>query len=132
MGIVGWTLELFVNISVTTAIASRLWYMGAKVAHARSGSGSAPSSGTRAALFKFNTYASSVFTLVESGAILIAVTITMLTLYLTGNAAALMCTDIATQIAVSISFPTLPRCPCSTRRELTAPPPRAHRRSSRT
>ena len=80
----------------------------------------------------FGSYAAPIFTMIESGAILIAVTITMLTLYLTGNAAALMCTDIATQIAVSISFPTLPRHPCSTRRELTTPPPRAHRRSSRT
>lgn len=94
LGSLGWPLELVVNICVTSAIASRLWYMGHKIAKASS-------TGTITIASKRNAYAAPIFTIVESGAILIAVTITMLVLYKTGNPAALMVTDIATQIAVS-------------------------------
>ena len=97
MGLVGWSLELCVNICVTIAIAGRLWYMGMRLSRATS---TGASEVTRS-----NTYASSILTLIESGAILIAVTVTILILYKTGNAAALVCTDIATQL--SVSFPKL-------------------------
>ncbi|KAI1782454.1 hypothetical protein LXA43DRAFT_1104048 [Ganoderma leucocontextum] len=94
--VVGWALELAVNILVTFAIASRLWYMGRKVSHlSSSGSGRT---------FGSNTYATTIFTLIESGAILIAVTIPMLTLFHVGNPVALVFVDIATQIAALVPY----------------------------
>ncbi len=92
LGSLGWPLELVVNVCVTGAIASRLWYMGRAVSRAGTGS---------TGISKTNAYTGPILTIIESGAILIALTFTMLVLYKTGNPAALMCTDIATQIAVS-------------------------------
>ncbi|TBU55417.1 hypothetical protein BD310DRAFT_933805 [Dichomitus squalens] len=85
---ISWPVELVTNVSITAAIASRLWYTGFKISKATS----QPS--------RLNTYIRHIFVLVESGALLVGTTIAMLTLYNLENPAALSIMDIATQIAV--------------------------------
>lgn len=90
-GPVGWSLDLAVNISVTAAIAGRLLYMDRQTQ----------------GLGKRSRYTSSVFTIVESGAIFAAVTIAMLVLYVRGSVLALNGIDISTQLAVrTLPLPT--------------------------
>ncbi|KAI0052060.1 hypothetical protein FA95DRAFT_1511283 [Auriscalpium vulgare] len=88
IGPVGWALDLAVNISVTAAIAGRLWWMGRKVQSISSrGQGG-------------NRYMASMLTIVESGALFAAVTFVMLILYLKHSAVTLTGIDISTQLAV--------------------------------
>ncbi|PIL25977.1 hypothetical protein GSI_11731 [Ganoderma sinense ZZ0214-1] len=96
LGSLGWPLELVVNARVTGAIASRLWYMGRVVSRA-AGTGST-------GISKNNAYTGPILTIIESWAILIALTFVMLVLYKAGNPAALMCTDIATQISALVPY----------------------------
>jgi len=90
LGPVGWSLELVVNVSVTAAIAFRLWYMGLKVS-------TMSSSGGRSYQ---NAYLAPIFTIVESGALFAAATVVLLALYVSGNPVTLTGIDIATQLAV--------------------------------
>ncbi|PIL25979.1 hypothetical protein GSI_11733 [Ganoderma sinense ZZ0214-1] len=89
LGSLGWPLG---------AIASRMWFMGRTLSRVEAGSLGG------AGRTRSNAYVAPIFTIVESGAILVAVTVTMLALYKTGNPAALMCTDIATQIAALVPY----------------------------
>lgn len=89
------------NVCVAGAIILRLWYTRHEVSRALSGTES------RLGLSKDSSLAylgPTIFIMVESGAIIVAVSITMLALYKTGNPAVLMCLDIATQIAVSVHW----------------------------
>ncbi|KAI0041521.1 hypothetical protein FA95DRAFT_1565321 [Auriscalpium vulgare] len=89
IGPVGWSLDLAVNVTVTAAIAGRLLWMGSKVASISS-RGMGPQ----------NRYLTSVFTIVESGALFAAVTLVMLVLYLVHSPVALTGIDISVQLAV--------------------------------
>ncbi|EMD35349.1 hypothetical protein CERSUDRAFT_116146 [Gelatoporia subvermispora B] len=92
LAIAGWSLDLTVNVSVTVAIAARLWYMGKTLSRV-STTGSVQ-------LQIQNTYATPIFTIIESGAIFAGATLCLLVLYLTQGAIALAGLDIATQLAV--------------------------------
>ncbi|KAM5537413.1 hypothetical protein V8D89_008932 [Ganoderma adspersum] len=101
LGFLSWLLEVVVNVGVAGAIILRLWYTGYAVSRTLSGTES------RLGLSKDNSLrylGSMIFIIVESGAIIVAVSITMLALYKTGHPAALMCLDIATQIAALVPY----------------------------
>lgn len=85
---INWPVELVINISVTAAIASRLWSTGSRVTRVMSQPSAA------------NTYIRHILLLVESGALLVGTTISLIILYNTHSPAALAILDIATQIAV--------------------------------
>lgn len=85
---INWPVELVINISVTAAIASRLWSTGSRVIRVMSQPSAA------------NTYIRHILLLVESGALLVGTTISLIILYNTHSPAALAILDIATQIAV--------------------------------
>ena len=89
---VGWPVELVINISITAAISSRLWTTGSRISQAMS----QPS--------RTNKYIRHIFLLVESGALLIGITIVFFILYNLSDPAALAVLDIATQIAVRPFF----------------------------
>ncbi|KAI1793350.1 hypothetical protein LXA43DRAFT_1092892 [Ganoderma leucocontextum] len=89
---VGWPVELVINISVTAAIASRLWSTGSRITQAMA----QPS--------RTNKYIRHIFLLVESGALLIGITIVVFILYNLDDPAALAVLDIATQIAALVTY----------------------------
>jgi len=89
LGVAGWSLDLAVNISVTAAIAGRLWFMGMKV--------SSISSSRQG----YNPYLTSILTIVESGALFAVVTMVLLVLYEVGSPLALTVIDVATQLATT-------------------------------
>ncbi|EMD33936.1 hypothetical protein CERSUDRAFT_97861 [Gelatoporia subvermispora B] len=91
LGLISWSLDITVNVTVTTAIAGRLWYMGKKLSIASS-------SGTHIQ----STYGTAMITMIESGALYAAVTIVLLGLYVSKNPAALVAIDDATQLAVLV------------------------------
>ncbi|KAF9817423.1 hypothetical protein IEO21_03477 [Rhodonia placenta] len=86
----GWAADLVINISVTTLIASRLWYMGMRVRSVQSRTGQSRIE---------NQYLPAIFTIIESGALFAAVTIFMLSIYVSGNPFNLAAVDISTQLA---------------------------------
>jgi len=90
LGLSGFALNLIVNISVTTMIAGRLWYMGSRVATAISQTGRST---------RQNVYLPPMFTIVECGALFTASTVLMLALYLTNNIFTLSALNLATQLA---------------------------------
>ncbi|PIL22439.1 hypothetical protein GSI_15127 [Ganoderma sinense ZZ0214-1] len=89
---VGWPVELVINISVTAAIASRLWSTGSRLSQAMS----QPS--------RTNKYIRHIFLLVESGALLIGITIVVFILYNLNDPAALAVLDVATQVAALVVY----------------------------
>ncbi|KAI1789705.1 hypothetical protein LXA43DRAFT_1096122 [Ganoderma leucocontextum] len=89
---INWPVELVINISVTAAIASRLWSTGSRVSRAMS----QPS--------RTNTYLRHIFLLVESGALLLGTTISLIVLYNIHAPAALAILDVATQIAPLVAY----------------------------
>ena len=95
---VGWTIEIAVNVVVTGAIVGRLWYMGRRVSFAES-KGSI-------AVTRPSIYLRTIFTIVESGALLVAVTISMLVLSHLGSPVALPFMDLAIQVAVRSYLPS--------------------------
>ncbi|KIJ64872.1 hypothetical protein HYDPIDRAFT_28226 [Hydnomerulius pinastri MD-312] len=89
LGSSGWALDITLNVSVTLAIALRLWWMGRRVS----------------ALYdpvsaRYNRYASVIYTVVESGGLFAAVTVVMLGLYVGNSPVAFTGLDIASQLAV--------------------------------
>ncbi|KAI0753181.1 hypothetical protein C8Q80DRAFT_498279 [Daedaleopsis nitida] len=94
LGSTSWSLELIVNFSVTGMIAYQLWYTGHRLSRVASGTIKLHSNS--------DLYISSILTIVESGALLVIVTIVMLVLYECGHPAALMVIDIATQVAALV------------------------------
>ncbi|EMD35343.1 hypothetical protein CERSUDRAFT_124681 [Gelatoporia subvermispora B] len=92
LAITGWSLDLTVNVSITVAIAARLWYMGKTLSRI---------STLGSIQFRVqNVYVAPMFTIIESGAIFAAATLCLLVLYLVHNPVALTGLDIATQLAV--------------------------------
>ncbi|EED79820.1 predicted protein [Postia placenta Mad-698-R] len=90
LSLFSWLAGLIINISVTTLIASRLWYMGMRVRAAHLSSGQSRVE---------NQYLPAIFTIIESSALFSAVTIFTLTIYLSGSPFNLAAIDIATQLA---------------------------------
>ncbi|KAI9573421.1 hypothetical protein HD554DRAFT_2013329 [Boletus coccyginus] len=80
-----WVLDIALNVSVTMAIAGRLWWMGRKTA---------PSTSTRT-----NPYALSVYATVESGAIFAGANIISLALYISNSPVFLATVSVASQVA---------------------------------
>ncbi|KII83809.1 hypothetical protein PLICRDRAFT_180151 [Plicaturopsis crispa FD-325 SS-3] len=116
----GWSLDLIINVGVTLAIAGRLWYMCRKVSYTASGSHTTAGSmhttagamhttpgsmyttaGPVHGLTSPNRYLSTIFTVVESGALFTSATIVMVVLYLSGSIVALAWIDVATQLAAT-------------------------------
>ncbi|OCH85715.1 hypothetical protein OBBRIDRAFT_797896 [Obba rivulosa] len=91
LGLISWSLDITVNVTVTSAIAGRLWYMGRKLSIASS-------SDTRIQ----STYGTAMVTMIESGALYAAVTVVLLGLYVSDSPATLVAIDDATQIAVLV------------------------------
>ncbi|KAI0820318.1 hypothetical protein BC628DRAFT_1330506, partial [Trametes gibbosa] len=65
-GILNWSLHLIINIGVTTAIASKIWWQGRRTVHARG----------------HNAYAGVAFTIMESGVLFAGATIVLFALYI--------------------------------------------------
>jgi len=84
LGTASWSLDIVVNVSVTCAIAGRLWWMDRQMAQIR-----ADSRGFRAPMY----------TIVESGAILMCATLILFILDQTGSLIALVGLDPLTQLA---------------------------------
>ena len=76
------------NVSVTVAIAGRLWWIDRTVASLTA---------TRT-----NRHVSSIFVVVESGAISAVTTIVIFLLYVTNNPAAVNGLDVAAQLVVCV------------------------------
>ncbi|TBU22231.1 hypothetical protein BD311DRAFT_770772 [Dichomitus squalens] len=93
---VGWTIEIAVNVLVTGAIVGRLWYMGRRISFAES-KGSI-------AITRPGIYLRTIFTIVESGALLVAVTISMLVLSHVGSPVGLPFMDVAIQVAALVPY----------------------------
>jgi hypothetical protein len=81
-------IDMTLNVSVTVAIVGRLWRMGRKLASLTD---------TRA-----NQNASSIYVIVESGAIFAAANIVMLALYALNSPALMAGLDVASQLAVCV------------------------------
>jgi len=79
-----WVLDMILNLSVTVAITSRLWWMNRKLASLTD---------TRA-----NRYASSMYVVIESGAISAVTNIVMLALYTSNAPVSLAGLDVASQL----------------------------------
>jgi len=84
LGTSSWSLDIVVNVSVTCAIAARLWWMDRQMKQVR-----VDSRGFRAPMY----------TIVESGAILMCATLILFILDQTGNLLALVGLDPLTQLA---------------------------------
>ncbi|KAI9573415.1 hypothetical protein HD554DRAFT_868543 [Boletus coccyginus] len=80
-----WVLGIAVNVSVTTAIAGRLWWMGRKTA---------PLTPTGT-----NRYALSIYATIESGAIFTSADVTSLALYMSNNPGFLATLGVTAQVA---------------------------------
>ena len=83
-----WILSIVLNVSVTVAIATRLWWIDRTVASLTAS--------------RTNRYTSTIFIVIESGAVFAATTISMLALYITNGSASLTGLDIASQLAVCV------------------------------
>ncbi|KAI9573456.1 hypothetical protein HD554DRAFT_2210689, partial [Boletus coccyginus] len=80
-----WVLDITLNVSITIAIAGRLWWMGRTIASLTS---------TRS-----NRYAFSIYVIVESGAIFAGANIISLALYASNNPAFSTGIDVSSQLA---------------------------------
>ena len=83
-----WVLDMILALSVTVAIAGRLWWVGRTVASLTA---------TRT-----NRYVSSIYVVVESAAVFAATTVVMLVLYVRNSPASLAGLDVASQLAVCV------------------------------
>jgi len=88
LGLTGWALDISLNVSLTMAIATRLWWMGHRVA---SLSASHPMQ---------NRYLATVYVIIESGGLFAGATIIMLGLYVNNSPVTLTGLDVASQLAV--------------------------------
>jgi len=88
LGLTGWALDISLNVSLTVAIATRLWWMGRTVS---------PMIASRPTE---NRYLSSVYVIVESGGLFAGATIIMLGLYVHNSPVTLTALDVASQLAV--------------------------------
>ncbi|KAJ6561050.1 hypothetical protein DFH09DRAFT_1481398, partial [Mycena vulgaris] len=84
LGTSSWSLDIVVNVSVTCAIAGRLWWMDRQMSQTR-----IDSRGFRA----------PIYTIIESGAILMCATLILFILDQTGNIIAFVGLDPLTQLA---------------------------------
>ncbi|KAG1798830.1 uncharacterized protein HD556DRAFT_1439890 [Suillus plorans] len=83
----GWSLEMVLNVTVTTGIVYRIWRTGKQTAALTTGG----SSGFR--------YKSTIITIVESGALITTCTCVIFLLWVAGNVSGLVAVDIAIQVA---------------------------------
>lgn len=83
---VSWAFDMILNVSVTGAIAVRLWWMGRKMASLTA--------------IPANQYTSSIYLAVQSGAIFVATSILTIVLYASNRSASLTILDVASQLAV--------------------------------
>ncbi|KAI9573361.1 hypothetical protein HD554DRAFT_861832 [Boletus coccyginus] len=80
-----WVLDITLNVSVTMAIAGRLWWMG------RTAASMTPT--------RTNRYALSVYATIESGAIFTGASIISLALYISNSSGFLTALDVSSQVA---------------------------------
>ncbi|KAI9573477.1 hypothetical protein HD554DRAFT_2310684 [Boletus coccyginus] len=85
LAISAWVLDITLNVSVTVAIAGRLWWMGRTMASLTS--------------TQTNRFALSIYVVIESGAIFAGADITALVLYASNNPGFSIGADIASQVA---------------------------------
>ncbi|KAG1818278.1 hypothetical protein EV424DRAFT_1489350 [Suillus variegatus] len=83
----GWSLEMVLNVTVTTGIVYRIWRIGKQTAALTTGGSSG---------FK---YKSTIITIVESGALITTCTCVIFFLWVAGNVSGLVAIDIAMQVA---------------------------------
>jgi len=83
-----WVLDITLNVSVTMAIAGRLWWMGLTTA---------PLTSTRT-----NRYALSAYAIVESGAIFAGANIISLVLFISNSFGFSTALDVSSQVAVRV------------------------------
>ncbi|KAN0088942.1 hypothetical protein V8E55_005999 [Tylopilus felleus] len=81
-----WVFGFVHNVSVTGAIVTRLWWMGRTMASL--------------ARTSTNRFSSSVYIVIESGAISATCDVFVLTLFATHNSASFSCLDVVAQLAV--------------------------------
>ncbi|KAG0698336.1 hypothetical protein DFH29DRAFT_105760 [Suillus ampliporus] len=84
-GKASWSLDLFLNTSVTSGIAYRLWSAGRKMSDCTGR----------------NAYKAAMFTVIESGALIASCTVVMFALDIAGSPAGLMAVNVAVQIATT-------------------------------
>lgn len=88
-GLAAWSLDLILNISVTAAIAGKIWWQGRQTVNARG----------------HNAYLGVAYTMLESGGLFTGATLVLFILYI--NAAtgldALVGVNVVVQLAVSSS-----------------------------
>ena len=89
LGLTGWALDISLNVSLTVAIAVRLWWIGHAIA---SFIADRPTK---------NRYLATVYVIVESGGLFAGATIIMLGLYVNNSPVTLTALDVASQLAVS-------------------------------
>jgi len=89
-----WVLNITLNISVTIAIAGRLWWIGRTIASLTS--------------IRTNQYAFSIHVVVESGAIFTGANIVSLALYALNNPGLSVGLDITSQLAVCVHHHSFP------------------------
>ena len=83
-----WVLDLILNFSVTVAIAGRLWWTGRKLALLTA--------------TRVNRHASSIYVVVESGALAAAASIILFGLYSSNSPSLVAALDVASQLAVRV------------------------------
>jgi len=88
---ISWSLDIVINVGVTTAIAARLWYMASRTGLDEQTPGGVP-----------NVYVKTVTMVVESGAVSAATSLVLLILLATSNPAALPAVTPGTQLAVLV------------------------------
>ena len=94
-----WILDITLNVSVTTAIAGRLWWMGRKT----------PSLTSR----QTNRYAFPIYVIVECGATFTGANIICLLLYAWNNPGLSTGLSITSQLAVCVYHPSFSFCALS-------------------
>ena len=85
-----WVLDMTLNFFVTVVIAGRLWWIGRQLASL---------TGTRT-----NRYASSIYVVVESGALAAATNIVMFALYASNSPALEAGLNVGPQLAVCVQL----------------------------
>ena len=83
-----WVLDMILNLSVTVAITSRLWWMNRKLASLTD--------------IRANRYASPMYVVIESGAISAVTNIIMLALYTSNAPVSLAGLDVTSQLVVRL------------------------------
>ena len=95
-----WVIGFVHNVLVTGAIVARLWWMGRTIASL---------TGTPT-----NRFASSIYIIVESGAISVACSIVVLVLFATLSPASFASLDVIVQLSVCNVLPATPSVACWT------------------